>query len=93
MNDLKKYFSENEFKMFLELLRKANDCLSNRICNDFNVGEFLSLEERIALDKKMMEFNRSPEEHDPQQDRIIQMDWFVVAWCISQLKKCFDEKP
>jgi hypothetical protein len=73
--------TENEKKVFLEILERITDSLSNNTCNDFDLVRHMpDKEERRALMREMHEENGDPSEFDPKKDYAIVPDWWVFGF-------------
>ena len=71
------------------LLNMAADQFSNHGCNDFNMAkeQDWSLEERRDLAKRINDWNRSPEDFDPDGQYKYFMDWVLMDVMADLLKE------
>lgn len=80
--------NKKEKLLTVHLLELASNQFSNNVCNDLDMEALgWDVEERRDLMKKMYEDNGDPEEYDPYSEYKYNMDWWVMSYLASQLKK------
>lgn len=78
--------NKNMIKMILYFLGDYEEELSDRICNDFNLKEFIpEKREREQFVKDYHNWNGDPEEYNP--DNLNLPDFAVVTFLIERLRK------
>lgn len=75
-----------EARVVAELLDRASDVFGNHCCNDFDLSDAMSVEERRELVRKYHEYNGDPEEFDPEDDCEYHADFALMSYFAARLR-------
>jgi hypothetical protein len=73
--------TNKELLLISHLLKMASDTFCEHICNDFNLSNFFTEDERIAFNQEYHEWNGDPESHNPEAAKSgYVMDWILMSY-------------
>lgn len=81
--------SKTDLKLIIHFLSEAADEYSNHGCNDFNLDDYISKEERENF---ISEINSLPLFDEPLENTKWTMDWMVMIVLAEKCKKLLEEK-